>query len=106
MALPRDNLVEKLEQSKGSAAALALLKSLANIDRLTILCSLIEGEKSVGELELKLNIRQPSLSQQLGRLRTDGLVNTRRDSKVIYYSIASSDAEEVIGVLYKLYCTD
>jgi DNA-binding transcriptional ArsR family regulator len=104
MTLPRDKLVEKLEQSNGSAAALALLKSLANIDRLTILCSLIEGEKSVGELELKLSIRQPSLSQQLGRLRTDGLVNTRRDSKVIFYSIASSDAEEVIEVLYKLYC--
>jgi DNA-binding transcriptional ArsR family regulator len=104
MALPRDNLVAKLEKSNGSAAALALLKSLANIDRLTILCSLIEGEKSVGELELKLSIRQPSLSQQLGRLRADGLVNTRRDSKVIYYSIASSDAEEVIEVLYKLYC--
>lgn len=104
MALPRDNLLEKLEQSKGSTAALALLKSLANIDRLTILCALIEGEKSVGEMELKLNIRQPTLSQQLGRLRIDGLVNTRRDSKVIYYSIASSDAEAVIEVLYNLYC--
>ncbi len=104
MALPRDKLLEKLEQSKGSAAALALLKSLANIDRLTILCALIEGEKSVGEMELKLNIRQPTLSQQLGRLRIDGLVNTRRDSKVIYYSIASSDAEAVIEVLYGLYC--
>ena len=104
MVLPRRNLVEKLEKSQGSAAALALLKSLANIDRLTILCSLIEGEKSVGELEHTLDIRQPTLSQQLSRLRADDLVSTRRDGKVIYYSIGSSDAEKVIEVLYELYC--
>jgi len=104
MDLPRHNLVETLEKSEGSAEALKLLKSLANIDRLTILCSLIECEKSVGELEDTLGIRQPTLSQQLGRLRADHLVSTRRDGKAIYYSIGSRDAERIIEVLYDMYC--
>lgn len=104
MALPRHNLVETFEKSEGAAAALALLKSLANIDRLTILCSLIETEKSVSDLESTLGIRQPTLSQQLARLRTDELVSTRRDGKVIYYSIGSKDAEKIIEVLHDLYC--
>ena len=65
MSLPPHNLFETVEGSKGAPAALALLKSLANIDRLAILCSLIETEKSVGDLEGTLSIRQPTLSQQL-----------------------------------------
>ncbi|MFT4607957.1 MAG: DNA-binding transcriptional ArsR family regulator [Urechidicola sp.] len=105
MALSRHNLVEKFESSGGAPAALALLKSLANIDRLTILCSLIEAEKSVSDLEGTLGIRQPTLSQQLARLRTDELVSTRRDGKVIYYSIGSKNAEQIIEVLHDLYCS-
>lgn len=93
-----------MENSQGAESALALLKSLANIDRLTILCSLIESEKSVSELEETLGIRQPTLSQQLARLRSDEVVNTRRDGKVIYYSIGSEDVERVIEVLHDLYC--
>jgi DNA-binding transcriptional ArsR family regulator len=104
MVLPRHNLVETFESSEGAPVALALLKSLANIDRLTILCSLIEAEKSVSDLESILGIRQPTLSQQLARLRRDGLVSTRRDGKVIYYSIGSKDAEQIIEVLHDLYC--
>jgi DNA-binding transcriptional ArsR family regulator len=105
MALPRHNLVETFENSEGAPAALALLKSLANIDRLTILCSLIETEKSVSDLEITLGIRQPTLSQQLARLRSDELVSTRRDGKVIYYSIGDKDAEHIIEVLHDLYCS-
>ncbi|MFT5658873.1 MAG: DNA-binding transcriptional ArsR family regulator [Gammaproteobacteria bacterium] len=105
MALPRYKLVETLENSEGTADALALLKSLANMDRLTILCSLIEAEKSVSELENTLGIRQPTLSQQLARLRGDELVSTRRDGKVIYYSIGSDEVEQVIEVLHDLYCS-
>ena len=104
MALPRQNLVETLEKSDGVANALSLLKSLANMDRLTILCSLIECEKSVSELEQILGIRQPTLSQQLARLRADELVSTRREGKVIYYSIGNTDVERVIEVLHDLYC--
>ncbi len=81
-----------------------LLKALSNEDRLRILYCLAEGEQCVGDLERLLQIRQPTLSQQLARLRTDGLVRTRRDGKVIYYSLASPEAEGLIDVLYYLYC--
>ncbi len=80
------------------------LKSLCNEHRLLILCSLTEGEKSVGELERLLGMRQPHLSQHLTRLRADGLVRTRRASRTIYYSLGSNPAERVIGLLYELFC--
>ena len=82
------------------------LKGLANEKRLVILCTLAEGEKNVGELEEVLGIRQPALSQQLARLREDNLVSTRRDSKHIYYSLASSEAEQMVGLLYNLFCAE
>ena len=75
------------------------LKSLANDNRLVIVCELANGERNVGELEELLGIRQPTLSQQLARLRTDGIVSTRRESKQIFYSLASKEAERVIGML-------
>jgi len=83
----------------------AFLKALANRNRLLILCHLVGGEMSVGELEDALNLRQPTLSQQLARLRDDGLVATRRESKNIFYSIANPEAEDIIGRLYELYCS-
>ena len=80
------------------------LKALAHESRLMILCILAEGEKSVSELELQLNLRQPTVSQQLARLRADGLVATRRDGKVVYYSLASDEARVVIGAIYDVFC--
>ena len=80
------------------------LKALANDNRLVILCTLADGEKNVGELEEILGIRQPTLSQQLARLRAEDLVATRRDSKQIYYSLASEEAKQVIGLMYELFC--
>lgn len=80
------------------------LKALANENRLVILCCLADGEKNVGELEALLGIRQPSLSQQLARLRADELVKTRRDSKQIYYSLASEETEQMIRLLYEMFC--
>ena len=80
------------------------LKALANDNRLVILCTLAEGERNVSELEAVLGIRQPTLSQQLARLRAENLVKTRRDSKQLYYSLASREAEEVIGLLYEMFC--
>ena len=68
------------------------LKSLANENRLVILCALAEGEKNVGELEEILGVRQPTLSQQLARLRADDMVSTRRESKQIYYKLSNEDA--------------
>ncbi|WP_245870210.1 ArsR/SmtB family transcription factor [Teichococcus rhizosphaerae] len=80
------------------------LRSLGNEHRLLILCSLTQGEKSVGELETLLEMRQPHLSQHLTRLREDGLVRTRRASRTIYYRLGSEPAERVIGLLYDLFC--
>ena len=87
-------------------AASDLLRALAHEARLMILCMLVEGEKSVGELEAFLEMRQPTVSQQLARLRADRLVQTRREGKTIFYSLASKEAEKVIAVLYDLYCKD
>jgi len=84
--------------------ASAFLKALANENRLVILCALAEGEKNVGELEGILNIRQPTLSQQLARLRADNLVATRRESKQIFYSLASEEAEIMMGMVFDLFC--
>jgi DNA-binding transcriptional ArsR family regulator len=84
--------------------AVAALKPLANEDRLLLLCQLTQGEQCVGDLEEKLGIRQPTLSQQLGILRDQGLVATRRQGKNIYYRVIDPDALAILQVLYSLYC--
>lgn len=84
--------------------ATALLASLANENRLLILCHLAQGEKCVSELEALLDLHQPSLSQQLGVLRSNGLVNTRREGKRIYYRVADAKAQTILSTLYALYC--
>jgi len=80
------------------------LKALAHESRLMILCDLLHGEKSVGELEALLARRQSTVSQQLARLRLEGLVSARRDGKTIYYSIASERARAIVGALYDSFC--
>jgi DNA-binding transcriptional ArsR family regulator len=95
----------QLERLVGnSKRASSFLKALAHESRLMILCILAEGEKSVGELEDILSLRQPTVSQQLARLRADGLVSTRRDGKAIYYNLASDEARVVIGAIYDVFC--
>ena len=84
--------------------AATFLKALANENRLMVLCHLAQGEKSVTELEQLIGIRQPNLSQQLARLRAEGLVTTRRDGKSIYYSLDSAEVTLMVQLLYKLYC--
>ena len=81
-----------------------MLKSLANPDRLLLLCNLVEDERNVSTLEALTEIRQPTLSQQLGVLRNEGVVATRRDGKNIFYSVADSNLLEILAVLYRLYC--
>lgn len=88
----------------GAARASGLLKTLANPDRLLLLCQIAQGEYCVGELEAMVGIQQPSLSQQLGVLRDENLVSTRRAGKQVYYSIASTEAIAVMQLLYNLYC--
>ena len=80
------------------------MKVLSNPDRLLLLCQLSQGEKRVGELEGLTGIAQPTLSQQLGVLREEELVSTRRDGKNIYYAIASPQALAVMNVLMAQFC--
>lgn len=84
--------------------AVGALKILANVERLLLLCQLSQGEMCVGDLEAQLDIRQPTLSQQLGVLRNEGVVATRRDGKKIFYSVADPNLLQILEVLYRLYC--
>ena len=81
-----------------------LLNTLANPDRRPLLCRLTQGEHCVSEMEASVGVFQPMLSQQLGVLRQEGPVSTRRDGKQIFYSIASQDALAVMQVLYQRFC--
>lgn len=97
--MPPDDLVE------GARQAARFLKTLANENRLLILCHLAEGEMSVTELEESLGIRQPTLSQQLARLRSEDLVSTRRDGKTIYYQLSSEAAGQTLQLMYGMFCS-
>ena len=89
---------------RSAEGASRLMKALANPDRLLLLCQLSQGEQRVGELEALLGIAQPTLSQQLGVLRDEALVTTRREGKHIYYQIASAQALAVMQTLYDQFC--
>ncbi len=93
---------EALREAAGTAVA--TLKVLANEDRLLLLCQLSQGEMCVSDLEATLGIRQPTLSQQLGVLRNEGVVDTRREGKQIFYSVADKSTLKVLELLYRLYC--
>lgn len=81
-----------------------VLSALANENRLLLLCQISQGEKSVSELEELLDLHQPTLSQQLGVLRTEGLVSTRREGKRIHYSVTDQKLLTLLNTLYGLYC--
>ena len=85
--------------------AARLLKALANERRLQVLCLLAGGERSVGEINQMLALSQSALSQHLGVLREEGLVDTRREAQTIYYSLAPGPAAEVMQTLYGIYCS-
>jgi len=84
--------------------AVGALKVLANQERLLLMCQLSQGEMCVSDLEQALNIHQPTLSQQLGVLRNEGAVQTRREGKSIFYSVADPSMLEILALLYRLYC--
>ncbi len=98
----KPNQMRKLRSSAKHACG--LLSVLAHEDRLLLLCQIAHHEHSVGELEELLDIRQPSLSQQLGVLRREGLVETRREGKRIYYRLKSREALAIIDSLYQEFC--
>ena len=80
------------------------LKALSHEARLAILCLLLDGEKSVGDIEELLQLRQSTVSQQLARLREDHLVRVRRDGKSVYYSVSRPEVIEVMSALYRAFC--
>jgi len=98
-----DKTMAQLERKASEAAA--LLKLLANENRLLILCRLaIAGELSVGALSNAVELSQSALSQHLAKMREDGLLATRRDAQTIYYRIADDNAARLLGVLKDIYC--
>lgn len=89
---------------ENATTAANFLKAISHEGRLMILCHLVSGEKSVTELEELLSARQAAVSQQLSRLRLEGLVSTRREGKAIYYSLADERPRRVLEVVYDLFC--
>lgn len=92
------------EMEDKAAQAACLLKALSNECRLLILCNLVESEKSVSELNQRINLSQSALSQHLARLRRDRLVAIRKEAQTVFYRIASEEAKQVIHLMYQLYC--
>ena len=97
--------VDNLQKMEGAAErASALMKTLGHSGRLMILCNLAGGERSVGDLAEELGMSQSSLSQHLARMRSEGLVDTRRESQTVYYRLRGGEARSVIELLYNIYC--
>lgn len=96
--------IEQMRQSAGAASN--LMKALSHEERLLLLCQLSQKELCVSELEESLGIQQPSLSQQLGVLRKQGLVDTRKEGKYVYYRVSDPNALAVLQTLYQLYCQE
>jgi len=99
-AMPID--ITKFQSNARQAST--LLKAMSNDRRLLILCHLVGGEKTVGELEALVGLSQSALSQHLARLRRDGLVRTRRQRQAIYYALQGGEARAVMATLHDLYC--
>ncbi len=110
MALPvfsSDIADDELDRMVDNATTASnFLKAISHEGRLMILCHLVSGEKSVTELEELLSARQAAVSQQLSRLRLEGLVVPRRDGKAIYYRLADDRPRRILEVVYDLFCKD
>ena len=105
MAAETDSLgLDPAAMEASAAEAEAFLRSLASRHRLMILCSLLAGERSVGDLNAALGLTQSNLSRHLAMLREEGLVATRREVTTIYYRIASERVRPILAELYRLFC--
>jgi DNA-binding transcriptional ArsR family regulator len=102
--MPKKQMIDVVLLRAAANQAVGALKLLANEERLLLLCQLSQREMCVGELEEELDIRQPTLSQQLGVLRNEGVIVPRREGKKIFYSVASPELLEILALLYRLYC--
>ncbi|WP_171121929.1 MULTISPECIES: metalloregulator ArsR/SmtB family transcription factor [unclassified Ruegeria] len=105
--LSQDSFSENLERVAGNAArASNFLKAISHEGRLLILCHLVSGEKSVTQLEELLSARQAAVSQQLSRLRLEGLVTPRREGKAIFYRLADDRPRRMLEVVYEIFCRE
>ncbi len=96
--------IDKDVMAHSAEEAAACLRALSNPSRLLLLCHLIDHEQNVGQLESALGLSQAYVSQQLARLRGEGLVTARRDGRIVYYSLADTRIKPIIKVLYEQYC--
>lgn len=92
------------EMEQNALEASRLLKSLANPNRLMVLCHLVKGECTVGELERRIGLSQSALSQHLARLREEGIVISRREAQSMYYSVKDQKTQRLLSLLYEMYC--
>ena len=92
------------QMQEHASQAANLLKALANENRLMIMCTLLAGELSVGELNARIPLSQSALSQHLAGLREAGLVSTRKVAQTVYYQVCGNEASKIIAVLHSLYC--
>lgn len=104
---PKDLMKQELspvEMATRAGEVSSLLKTLSHPARLMIVCTLVEGDYSVGELEEKVDVHQPHLSQHLTVLRGSGIVETRREGKQIFYHLTEEKAAQLVGALYDIFC--
>jgi ArsR family transcriptional regulator len=102
--MTQSNTIDPQALRVAASLAVSRIKTLANEERLLLLCQLSQGEMCVSDLESTLDIHQPTLSQQLGVLRNEGVVSTRREGKHIYYSLADPMMIEILEILYRNFC--
>ena len=103
MSIKQSLLSSEALQAKAEEAS-RLLAAMANAKRLLVLCNLLEGEKSVGQLTEIVGLSQGALSQHLAKMRAHDLVTTRRDAQTIYYRLSSEEVRAILETLYRLFC--
>ena len=103
-SMPAFRRIDANAMRKNADTAAQLLKMLANGQRLRVLCLLVEGELSVGQINERVDLSQSALSQHLAKLREEELVATRREAQTIYYSLSSGPAKSLLAALYDIYC--
>ncbi|MGW9331699.1 sulfite-sensing transcriptional repressor BigR [Bosea sp. NPDC055594] len=106
MTMQAEQVNTRAELAARAEEVAELLRTLANRNRLMLVCTLVEGEYSVGQLEEMLGIHQPTLSQQLTVLREAGLVETRRDAKQIFYRLTAAKAARLVEALHQIFCNE
>lgn len=92
------------EMGRHALKAEAMLKQMANANRLLILCRLVKGEETVGELVAEVGLSQSAVSQHLMKMKTAKLVVSEKRGQQVYYSLASADVKAILGTLYQIYC--